>query len=724
MNKINVAKNAGFCFGVKRAVDSVFKILGQYPHIYTIGELIHNRHVIDRLCEQGVQVVQTPREIPDLPGTVVVIRSHGLPEKEHEFLAKTGCKVLDLTCPFVKRIHQKVRSTQHSNIVIVGKADHPEVIGIQGWAGVPVYIVNSPQEAADLPPISDVLVVAQTTITQKLWEDVVSVLQSTCKNAEFFHSICDTTQKRQNEAVELAKKSDVVLVIGGKNSSNTEKLYNLCKKICQKTYYIENIHELPLENISSNDIISIIAGASTPDWIIREVKTRMTEVEKQGTQQDIQENIDEVAGVENNITEQNVAEAEAAAPAEEPAAAAAQNEADEDDFAAQLEKTFVYIRKGQLVSGTIIQISDSEICVSIGYKSDGIIKKENLSAQGDENPADLFKVGDTIEAEVVSLNDGEGNVVLSRKSIESKLKWKELVENLDTAKVYTVKVDKVVKGGVITKFEGYEAFIPASQLSLKYVEDLSEFVGQDIEVTILDVDKKQRRFVLSHKTVLQQQEAEKEQALYDSFKKGDKVKGKIKRLTDFGAFVDIGGIDGLLHITDISWVKVKHPSDVLKNGEEIEVLILNVDPEKKRVSLGLKQLTPKPWDLAPEKYVVGSEVEGTVVRILPFGAFVSLEPTIDGLVHISQITNRRLEKVEEELRVGDVVRAKVMGVDAAKKRITLSIRALLPEEKKESRPAVEKDEDGVNFKYEIPPVDSATTTLADFFPKMDDADNE
>lgn len=396
-----------------------------------------------------------------------------------------------------------------------------------------------------------------------------------------------------------------------------------------------------------------------------------------------------------------------------------------EDFMAEIEKSFVYIKRGQIVTGTVVQISDSEICVNIGYKSDGIIKKENLTAAGDENPMDLFKVGDEIEAEVVTLNDGEGNVVLSRKSIESKLKWKELVESLDENAVYTVKVDKVVKGGVLAKLDGYDAFIPASQLSLRYVEDLSEFVGQELEVNIIEADKRQRRFVLSHKNILKAQAEEQEKKLYETFKKGDKVTGKVKRLTDFGAFVDIGGIDGLLHITDISWVKIKHPSDVLNVGDEIEVLILNVDPEKKRISLGLKQLSPKPWDLVPEKYIVGDTVEGTVVRIMPFGAFVSLEPTIDGLVHISQVTNRRLEKVEEELRIGDKVTAKIMEVNPAKKRISLSIRALMDEPEKPAKKDDDSKDREEKFHYEIPPVEEATSSLADFFPKMDgNEDNE
>lgn len=697
MSEIRVAKNAGFCFGVRRAVDAVFAVIDKYEHIYTLGELIHNKNVISELELKGVQIAQDVSEIPKLLSTLVVVRSHGVPRRVLEQIEENGFEMLDLTCPFVGRIQQKVKDTDGKNIVIVGKADHPEVIGIRGWAQANVYVVNSAQEARELPGMDNVLVVAQTTITKQLWDEVTQVLCEKCGSIEIFNTICDTTAKRQCEAEELSAESDVVLVIGGKNSSNTEKLYTLCKKNCANTFYIENIDELPLENIHSDDIISIVAGASTPDWLIREVRTRMTELEKQGTQQEMDNVTPDVAPETVHASEESGA-------------------TEDNDFLSQLEKTFVYIKKGQLVSGSIVQITDNEICVNIGYKSDGIIKKENLTSRGDVNPNDLFKLGDAIEAEVVSLNDGEGNVVLSRKSIESKLKWKELTETLDASKIYKIKVERVVKGGVLSRLEGYDAFLPASQLSLKYVEDLNEFVGQELDVVIIEVDKRQRRFVLSHKAVLQQEAEEKEKEIYDSFKKGDQIVGKVKRLTDFGAFVDVGGVDGLLHVTDISWTKVKHPSDVLKNGQEIEVLVLNADPEKKKISLGLKQLQPKPWDLAPEKYLVGSEVEGTVVRILPFGAFVSLEPTIDGLVHISQITNRRLEKVEEVLRVGDVIHAKVLGVDPAKKRITLSMRALLPEEERpKSEKAVDEDES-----YEIPPIEDATVTLADFFPKMDE----
>ena len=699
MPKIIVAKNAGFCFGVARAVDAVNETVGKYDHIYTYGELIHNKDVIADLEKKGVRVTEDLSAVPQAPNTVIVIRSHGVSKEVYDEIAAREFELLDLTCPFVTRIHKRVIEAGDIPVIIIGAENHPEVAGIKGWAQGEVYVVNNASDALALPSLAHALVVAQTTITHELWDEVVAVLRERIADLELFNSICDTTQKRQKEAVELARKSDMVLVVGGRHSSNTEKLYQLCKNNCENTYHIDNIAQLPLEKTSNHVIISIVAGASTPDWLIREVQTQMSDVEKV---------------VDAEITE----EKENAVSTEQE-----QSQANED-FMAEIEKSFVYIKRGQIVTGTVVQISDSEICVNIGYKSDGIIKKENLTAAGDENPMDLFKVGDEIEAEVVTLNDGEGNVVLSRKSIESKLKWKELVESLDESAVYTVKVDKVVKGGVLAKLDGYDAFIPASQLSLKYVEDLSEFVGQDLDVNIIEADKRQRRFVLSHKNILKAQAEEQEKKLYDTFKKGDKVTGKVKRLTDFGAFVDIGGVDGLLHITDISWTKIKHPSEMLNVGDEIEVLIMNVDPEKKRISLGLKQLAPKPWDLAADKYIVGDTVEGTVVRIMPFGAFVSLEPTIDGLVHISQVTNRRLEKVEEELRIGDKVTAKIMEVNPAKKRISLSIRALMDEPERPAKKESSGNDREERFHYEIPPVEEATSSLADFFPKMDDDSEE
>lgn len=772
--QVMLAPHAGFCFGVKRAVEKAFELAKEGKQVCTLGELIHNQAVVKRLEEQGIGKVESLEEVGDRS---VLIRSHGVPPSFFEQMQEQGIEYYDLTCPFVKRIHKRVEAARnvYDLIIIVGRAEHPEVVGIKGWAGEKAYVVSHAEQVQNLPDAQKVLIVAQTTITRELLDSVYLAARERFLDVELFDSICRTTAWRQAETREMAQKSDAVIVIGDKNSSNTQKLYEIASKFCKNTQYIESSSDLLLEKISNCDIISIVAGASAPDWIIREVITQMSEqettqvteevqvapvqepnAETQEVKEEITAEATETAEVAGETQEAAVEAAEAAEAASAPeeaaqetqeesqaAQAAAQQDDDakndeNSDFLAELEKTFVKIRRGQFIKGVVVQVSDDEVCVNIGYKSDGIIRKEDLTADGNVSPAEMFKPGDEIEAEVVTLNDGEGNVRLSRKKIESQIKWKALVEDMDPEAVYSCKVTKVIKGGVLSKLEGYDAFIPASQLSLKYVEDLSTFVGQTLDVKVIDVDKRQKRFVLSHKEILKKQAEEEEKKLFESFEKGAVIKGVVKRLTDFGAFVDVGGVDGLLHITDISWVRIKHPKDVLSENQEIEVKILNVDPEKKKISLGYKQLQPKPWDLAPEKYHVGDIVEGKVVRIAPFGAFVELEPTIDGLVHISQVVDRRIEKVEDVLSLGQVITAKVLDVNAEKKRISLSMRALIEDKKaEEAANAPEEEQAEVaeekgqkrefnkrdreeRFSYTIPPVEEATTSLADLFPKMDD----
>lgn len=723
--QIVLAKHAGFCFGVKRAVEAAFRLSAEGKKLCTLGDLIHNQEVVGRLAEQGIRSVKSIDEIGD---ESVIIRSHGV--SPDCLKALEGKEVFDLTCPFVTRIHKKVAEAQgkFDIIVIVGRPEHPEVIGTKGWAGENAFIVSSREDVEGLPQVESALVVSQTTITKELLYGVYDAIQQKIPRTELFDSICETTAERQRETAELAQKSDAVIVIGDRHSSNTRKLYEIAQKYCKNTEYIESADQLILENFFNCDIISIVAGASAPDWIIREVKTHMSEIENTQVTEESVAQVQETetpveaveAVVETEETAQEV-EAEAAPAAEQETDAKDEN----SDFLAELEKTFVKIRRGQFIKGVVVQVSDDEVCVNIGYKSDGIIRKEDLGTDGSVSPAEMFKIGDEIEAEVITLNDGEGNVRLSRRKIESQLKWKALVENMDPEAVYQCKVLKVIKGGVLSKLEGYDAFIPASHLSLKYVEDLSVFVGQTLDVKIIDIDKRQKRFVLSHKEVLQKRAEEEEKKLFESFEKNAVVKGTVKRLTDFGAFVDVGGVDGLLHITDISWVRIKHPREVLKENQEIEVKILNVDPEKKKISLGYKQLQPKPWDLVPEKYHDGDVIEGKVVRIAPFGAFVELEPTVDGLVHISQVANRRIEKVEDVLSLGQTVKAKILEVNAEKKRISLSIRALLQEEKpvaaeEEQSSGRGRRDDEERFSYTIPPVEEATTSLADLFKKLDD----
>lgn len=717
--QIILAKHAGFCFGVKRAVQRALELAAEGRELVSLGDLIHNQKFVEYLRQKGIRSVQSVQEVPE--GARVLIRSHGVPPERYEQLRARGLETIDLTCPFVARIHKKARQEQqnYAAILIVGKAEHPEVVGIKGWAGERARVVGSVQEARALPAFESALVVAQTTITHELLEQVYAVIREKTPGAVLFDSICETTLERQKETGCLAKNSDAVVVIGDRHSSNTRKLFEIAQKYCKNTFYVESAGEIALENFRNCDIISLVAGASAPDWIIEEVRTQMSELEKAQATEEV------VAAEEVEVASQDVAAEQVEPAAEENVAEQAQVEEDENDFASQLEKTFVKVRRGQFVKGTVVQVTDDEICVNIGYKSDGLIKKEDLALEGDVSLTEAYKPGDEIEAEIVTLNDGEGNVRLSRRKIESQLKWKELIENLDEEKFYDVTVSKVIKGGVLTKLEGYDAFIPASQLSLKYVEDLTIFVGQTLPVKIIDIDKRQKRFVLSNKAALQKQLEEHERAIFESFEKGSAVRGVVKRLTDFGAFVDVGGVDGLLHVTDISWVRIKHPKDVLKEGQEIDVKILNVDPEKKKISLGYKQLQPKPWDLVPEKYNVGDIIEGKVVRIAPFGAFVELEPTVDGLIHISQVTNRRIEKVEDVLALGQTVKAKVLEVNAEKRRISLSMRALIEtpkqndegdEDEKSAKPARRAREEA----YTLPPVEEATTSLADLFKQAEE----
>ena len=463
--------------------------------------------------------------------------------------------------------------------------------------------------------------------------------------------------------------------------------------------------EIPGQETAASDVADISGGAEEVSAVNEPAEAQ------ESTQEEKVEDTAEAAN-DSDVMDATVMNDATEAPAvpEKPAT-------EKDEFLEGLEKV-VRLKKGQVIKGNIVQITDEDVCVNIGYKSDGIIQKNELSMM-DINPKDHFNIGDEIEAEVISLNDGEGNVLLSRKRVEKKLNWVKLQEHVGTDLLFKCVIKKAVKGGVTTKIEGYSAFIPASHLSLKYVEDLKQFEGQEIEVTLIDADKKQERLVASHKSVLIREKKDKEKQLWESFTKGDHVTGVVKRLTDFGAFVDIGGVDGLLHISDMAWSRVKHPSDVVAEGQELELVVLNVEPSKKKIALGYKQLQPKPWDLVSEKYQAGDIIKGKVVRIVPFGAFVQIEPMVDGLIHISQISTHRLEKVEDELRIGDEVEAKVLEVNAEKRKISLSRRALMPVEERvvEKKVEFQREDD---FHYEIPPVQESTISLADFFPKKDD----
>ena len=632
-----LASHAGFCFGVRRAVGTAEKAA---PAV-TLGPIIHSPQVVERLRRMGIVPVDALEEIPD--GVRAVIRSHGVDRATYDALARKGCEVVDATCPFVARIHDMAREASRAGIplVVVGEAEHPEVRGILGWTDGEKYAVLSREDVERLPHLSEALVVSQTTMVEEKFRELCSALAGKIDRPDVRATICPATRDRQNECVEIARKADVMIVIGGRESSNSRKLYRLAARFCPRTFFIESAAELSGVRAAPSDVIGITAGASTPDCIIKEVVARMNDIEKKAPIEETQD--PSVMSMED------------------------------------VDKTLVQLRPGQIVTGQVVQISDDEVCVNVGYKADGLVKKSDLSSTD-------VKIGDEIEVEVVKVNDGEGNVLLSQKNIINRKAWEDICAKEEAGEFVEGIGKEAVKGGLLADVEGVRTFIPASQLSLRYVEKIDEFVGQPMKLKIIEIDKAKKRIVASRKAVLMAEEAEKKKHIWETLEVGSIVKGTVRRLADFGAFVDIGGVDGLVHVTDLSWGRVKHPSDVVSVGQEIDVKILNVDPERERISLSYKQTQPRPWTVAADKYPVGSVVEGKVVRITTFGAFVELEPGLDGLVHISQCALTRIAKVEDAVNVGDIVRVKVLDVNTEAKRISLSIREVLEDEALDSVP--------------------------------------
>ncbi len=681
--RILLAKNSGFCFGVRRAVEMAEQCAQERGTVYTYGNIIHNDSVVRELAEKGVHSVEDLTSLN--AGDTLIIRAHGAPPAVYEECEARGIRLIDATCPYVKRIHKIAQKAVGEGrvVLIAGKANHPEVVGIRGWAGEHAYVLEGEADVDLLPMIEKAALVAQTTLPEETFDAIQRALEKRLNEPaalQIRNTICDTTRDRQSEAEAISRRSTRMLVLGSKSSANTQKLVEICKKHCKNTENIDSCDKLLLDKLPSDDIIGIVAGASTPDRMIREVLQVMSEQEKT-TIETIEAEAPAEEVVVPQVTEEVVAAVEAPKATAKAKAEPKQEHEDSSDFASAFEKTMTRIHNGQVLEGTVISVVDGEVFVNVGYKSDGVIPVGELSSDSDVKAEDLFKEGDTIEVEVTKVNDGDGNVLLSRKNVESKKLWDELLsqENIEE-KIFDAVGKEVVKGGLIADISGIRAFVPASQVSTKYIENLSEFVGKPMKLKVLEVDRQRKRIVASQKQVLIAEAAAEKHAKWELLVVGSKVNGVVRRIADFGAFVDIGGIDGLVHVTDAAWGRVKHPSDVFTINQEIEVLILNVDVEKERVSLGYKQLQPKPWMLAGDKYAVGSIVEGKVVRIVPFGAFVALESTIDGLIHISQVSVHRIAKVEDELKVGDVVRCKVLEVSPEAKRISLSRKEALLEE--------------------------------------------
>ncbi len=635
------ASHSGFCFGVKQAIEKteaeieLKKNATGVGRIYTWGPLIHNKTVTDGLCKKGVGIIGSLTEVK--AEDVIIVRSHGETKKFFEEAAKTGCKIVDATCPFVKKIQQLAENAHEAGkqVVIVGDGTHPEVKGINGWCDGGAIIVNSADDAIkalESCKDKDLFLVAQTTIKKEILDEVIDVFEKNNIQAEVNNTICNATALRQKSCAELAGICDAMLIIGGRESSNTRKLFEISEKKCKKTFFAEKIEDLPLHELAGYDKIGIAAGASTPECVIKEVIATMIE--------------------KNEMSMEELLATEAY----------------------DLDGAMRLPRLNEVVNGTVHQVTENGVIVDMGCKKDGIIPKEEVTLEGDQKLTDLFKVGDEIQAKVVKTDDGEGVITLSKKKLEVNEHWNEINEALENKSTITVKVVRQVNGGVIAAYKEVTGFIPLSQLSDKYVENADEFIGKELTVRVTRVDLKRGRCVFSHKVILDEEKKKQVEAVWNSLNVGDIVDGTVMRFTDYGAFVDLGGIDGLLHISEISWGKLKHPQEVLQIGDKVKVKILSMNEEKGKISLGLKQTTPEPWSVINEKYQIGEIVTGKVVQIKEYGAFVELEPGLDGLVHISEVAHKRVNDVAEELTLGETVEAKILDIDTERKRISLSIK--------------------------------------------------
>lgn len=668
---ITMAKSAGFCFGVKRAIRLALEAADQ-GKVCSLGPLIHNQREVERLAELGIAWAET---IDDLSSETVIIRSHGVPPDVTEALRKKGFHIIDATCPFVKKA-QHIAATSRKTadiVVIVGDKDHPEVKGLMDYAGDKVLVVNSPEEAAQHRYCGTVAILSQTTQSHPVFEAVVEHIKAATDHVIVYNTICKATVERQNEAAAIAEGSDLVLVVGGKNSANTAKLAAIAAAKGAKTAVIENAKDIKHLIFHDAQNIGITAGASTPDWIIVEVLEKMKE-------DSVME--EKVLNVETEVKEEAVAEA-------------TEEIVEEDTMASAYEaysKDIAIIRRGERLTGTIIKVSDSELMVDIGAKSEGVIPRSELTPAEAENIPEFFHEGESVEVIVLRKENEDGHPLLSKKRVDVDIAWDKLAAAMEAGEVLEGKVLDIVKGGLLVDV-GLKGFVPASLVELGFVNQLDKYKDQTIQFKVLECDKSHNKLILSRKAFLEEEKKAKSEKAWAEIEKDQVRHGVVQRITNFGAFIDLDGIDGLLHVSQMAWYRVNHPSEILNIGDELDVYILNVDKENHKISLGLKQLVPDPWSLVPEKYPVDAVVEAKVVRTATFGAFVQLEPGVEGLVHISQLAWGRVAKTEDAVTPGDIVNVKILGFDLDSKKISLSIKETLERPAQTEAPVVEEKEE-------------------------------
>ena len=628
--EVILAKTAGFCFGVKRAVDTVYEQTGK-GNVYTYGPIIHNEEVVKDLESKGVGIIDNEEELQALDEGTVVIRSHGVDRHIYYIINEKKLELVDATCPFVKKIHNIVDkdSREGKQIVIIGSKKHPEVQGICGWCNNKPIVLESVEDAQNYTNETgaDISIVSQTTFNHNNFNKIVEIFEKKGYNVSVYNTICNATAQRQKEAADIAAQVDAMIVIGGKNSSNTQKLYDISKKECANTYYIQTLDDLDLATVKSVDRVGITAGASTPHHIIKEVHGSMA-----------------------------------------------------DEFGKMLEDSFAEdnrISPGKIVKGTVIDVKEDEVILNINYKADGIITKSEYTNDPNVVLTEKVHVDDVIEAKVIKTNDGDGQVLLSVKRVAAEKANEELEAAFNNEEVLKGVVTQVVDGGLGVTVGEARVFIPASLVSDTYEKDLTKYKDQEIEFKLTEFNPRKRRIIGNRKVLIEAEKKAAKEALFARINVGDTVEGAVKNVTDFGAFIDLGGADGLLHISEMSWGRVDNPKKLFKVGDQVKAFIKDIQGEK--IALSLKFEDSNPWLTAGEKYAIGNVVTGRVARMTDFGAFVELEPGVDALLHVSQISRERIEKPASVLSVGQEVEVKVVDFKPEEKKISLSMKALLPE---------------------------------------------
>jgi len=640
MNNFKIAESAGFCFGVSRSVELAESVLDEYKQCYCLGQLIHNNDVVKRLSDKGLVVIDQPNQLTE--NSHVIIRSHGVSESTYKVLENNKVIIHDATCPKVSHIHKIVKnaSEEGRKVIIIGMRDHPEVEAIVGWCNdclvfeSPDFLENwllDNQNLKDFP----FTVVCQTTQTKENFNSCVNIIKKICTNAKIFDTICNATFTRQNEAKELSTECDAMIVIGDKHSANSKHLAEICRLNCDNVQFIASAAELDVTKISNASIVGLTAGASVPTWLIKEVSDKMS---------------DEI------------------------------KELSFDEMLEESLKTTIY--NGDTVTGTVVAITNTEINVDLGCKYSGFIPTNEFTDDGIK-VEEAVKVGDQIQAKVVRVNDVEGTAQLSKRRLDAAKSWDDIEDASANGTVVEGTVVEENKGGVVVNVKGARIFVPASQTGLPREAEMKELLKKKVRLVVTEVNRSRKRVVGSIKRVTQAERRVASDAIWNEIEVGKKYNGVVKSMTKFGAFVDIGGIDGMVHVSELSWSRISDPSEVLSVGQEIEVYVISFDKEKRKISLGYKDPNGNPWTVFTTKYNLNDVASVKIVKLMPFGAFAEVVPGVDGLIHISQMADRRIGKPEEVLAVGDVVDAKITAVDEERKKVSLSIRALSEPEQEE-----------------------------------------